>query len=217
MMARAARGVAALLAVALLAACANRAPPPPPPPAPAPRPPQAAAPSCFAQLDARGVGYERLPDFRTGEGCGIDQNVRIDRSAIPWNRPSLVSCKFEITEWDFETGVVQPAALGIFHRKVAQLIHVGTYACRGERGGDPNRLSQHAFGKAIDISGFTLDDGTKISVRYDWAGDGPKARFLHQVAKGACALFDVVLTPNHNAFHVDHIHLDIGPYKLCGM
>jgi hypothetical protein len=208
------RGFAGLIALALLAACAQQPPPAPPPPSPPPKP-QAA--SCLDQLRTLGVQYQKLPDFKNGEGCGIDENVRIDRSAIPWNRPSQVSCKFELTEWAFETKVVQPAAQSIFKRHVAQLIHAGTYACRGERGGNPNRLSQHAFGKAIDLLGFELDDGTKISVRYDWEGDGPKARFLHQVAKGACTLFDVVLTPNHNAFHVDHIHMDIGPYKLCGM
>ena len=218
-MSAAARGAAALLALialSLLAACGTTIESKPPP---APPPPVAHAPalSCTAELDQLGVGYAKIPDFHTAEGCGIDDNVRIDHSAIPWSRPAQVACPFELTEWRFETKVIQPAALAIFHRRVAELIHVGTYACRGERGGNPNRLSQHAYGKAIDITGFALDDGTKISVRTDWAGDGPKARFLHRIAKGACGLFDVVLTPNHNAFHVDHIHLDIGPYKLCGV
>ena len=206
------RGLAGLMTLALLAACAETPPPAPPPP-----PPAKAAPSCLAQLDSLGVQYKKLPDFHNDEGCGIDDNVRIDKSAIPWSRPSQVSCQFELTEWKFETQVVQPAAQAIFRKRVGKLDHVGTYACRGERGGNPNRLSQHAYGKAIDVTGFELEDGTRISVRYDWAGDGPKAQFLHRVAKGACALFDVVLTPNHNAFHVDHIHMDIGPYKLCGM
>jgi len=26
----------------------------------------------------------------------------------------------------------------------------------------------------------------------------------------------VVITPNQNALHRDHIHMDIGPYKMCG-
>jgi hypothetical protein len=36
------------------------------------------------------------------------------------------------------------------------------------------------------------------------------------VAQGACKIFSVVMTPNRNAEHHDHLHLDIGPYKLCG-
>jgi len=48
-------------------------------------------------------------------------------------------------------------------------------------------------------------------------GTGAKALFLHEVAKGACGIFDMVLTPYSNAFHQDHLHLDTGPYKHCGM
>ena len=73
------------------------------------------------------------------------------------------------------------------------------YDCRGERGGRPERLSQHSFGRAIDISGFELDDGTTISVLRDWRDKGAKSEFLHQVAQGACRIFSVVITPNHNA------------------
>jgi len=208
------RVILAVGLTALLAACGTRHPPPPEP-APAP---QAHAPaSCFATLDARGIGYERVPDFHTADGCGIDQAIRVDRSAVPWNRPAMVACSFELVEWDFETKVVQPIAWRIFKRHVSKLIHAGTYDCRGERGGNPSRLSQHAFGKAIDLLGFEIDDGTTISVRRDWVGETAKAQFLHDVAKGACKLFDVVLTPYSNALHQDHIHMDTGPYKLCGM
>lgn len=207
-----ARIAAAALLLGALAACGTRAPPPPPPP---PAPPPVA--DCFGQLDQRGIGYDRVKDFHNAQGCGIDQAIRVTRSAVPWSRPSLVSCPFELVEWDFETKVVQPAAQRIFNKRVAKLVHAGTYDCRGERGGNAERLSEHAFGKAIDLLGFELEGGEVISVRRDWAGDGPKARFLHEVAKGACGLFDVVITPNHNSFHSDHIHMDTGPYKLCGL
>ena len=204
----------AALVLATLAACGTRIDSPPPAPAP---PPRAAAGSCLAQLDALGIGYAKVPDFHNDEGCGIDQAIRVERSAVPWNRPSLVACKFELVEWDFETKVVQPAAWRVFKHHVSKLIHAGTYDCRGERGGNASKLSQHAYGKAIDVLGFEIDDGTTVSVRKDWVGPGPKAEFLHEVAKGACTLFDMVLTPYSNAFHQDHIHLDTGPYKHCGM
>ncbi|HXP95874.1 MAG TPA: extensin family protein, partial [Telmatospirillum sp.] len=82
--------------------------------------------------------------------------------------------------------------------------------------GRPERLSQHAFGRALDVTGFELADGTVISVMKDWRNRGAKSEFLHQVAQGACKMFSVVLTPNYNAEHHDHLHLDIGPHKLCG-
>ncbi len=213
----------ALLAMASLGACGSHplTPAAPPPPAIAAPPPMPATPAdpaatCLAALDARGIVYQRQADFHTPEGCGIDWSVRVDRSAIPWNRPALMSCPFAATEWDFETRVVQPQAQKLLRHRVAMLTHLGTYACRGERGGVAERLSQHAFGRAIDVSGFTLDDGTKITLLRDWSDKGAKGRFLHAVARAACGIFQVVITPDNNSFHADHLHLDTGPYKWCG-
>jgi hypothetical protein len=197
----------------ILAACASKPPPLPPPP---PKPPAAAVASCYQELDALGVTYQRERDFHDGS-CGIDQNVRVDRSPLPLEKPALMSCSFAVTLGEFETHVVEPAAKRILGEHVTEIEHFGSYACRGERGGDASRLSQHAFGRAIDIRGFKLEDGDEVTVLRDWHGDGPKARFLHEVAKGACRLFSMVITPNHNSLHRDHIHVDTGPFKACEM
>ena len=187
---------------------------PPPPPPLKPLPPVT---SCYERLDALGITYERERDFHEANGCGIDEHVRVDRSPIPLSRPAAMSCPFAATLGEFEIRVLEPEARKILGARVTELIHFGTYACRAERGGDPHRLSQHAYGRAIDIAGFQLEGGGEVSVSKDWFGDGPKARFLHEVAKGACKIFGVVITPNHNSFHLDHIHVDTGPYKYCGM
>jgi hypothetical protein len=187
----------------MLAACAHRAPPPPQ--------------ACTEELETRGVAFEKLPDFHNGNGCGIEDNVRVERSPIPLSRETLMNCSFAVALADFEIKIVRPAAKRYLHKPVAQIVHAGTYACRDQRGGDTSRLSQHAYGKAIDVLGFELEDGERVSVLKDWRGDSAKAKFLHAVAKGACTIFDVVITPNHNRFHLDHIHMDKGPYKLCGI
>jgi hypothetical protein len=206
--------MAAAVVLAVLAACAHNEPLRPAAPVPEAK---AERPTCYQELDQRGVTYERERDFHTAEGCGIDQNVRVDKSPIPLSRPAPMSCMFAVTLADFDMKIVQPAAKRIFKKKVVEIGHAGTYACRGERGGNPIRLSQHAYGKAIDILGFELEGGERITVLKDWRGDSDKAKFLHEVAKGACSLFDVVITPNRNSFHLDHIHLDRGKYKLCGI
>lgn len=193
-----------------LAACSSAPPLPPPPPS------GDAAAACLGNLDRRHILYERVKDWKTPEGCGIEQAVRVEHSAIDWNRNTLMSCPLSAVVWDFETQVVQPAAQRNFGQTVRKMSNAGSYSCRGEVGGRPERLSQHSFGRAIDITGFELADGTNVSVQRDWWNKGAKGEFLHQVAQGACTLFSVVLTPNHNAEHHDHLHLDIGPYKLCG-
>ena len=129
----------------------------------------------------------------------------------------------------FEAEAVEPTAMKLFGQKVVRLIHMGTYDCRsrrtetsvaaaanGQGGSRGGRLSEHARGQAIDIGGFQLADGTVITVKKDWHGTGPRADFLHEVAQLSCQHFNVVLTPNYNRLHHDHLHLDIGPHRLCG-
>lgn len=112
---------------------------------------------------------------------------------------------------------MQPLAHALFKQPVAKLHHMGTYNCRGRNGKTAGRLSEHAFGRAIDIRSIELADGTIIDVTRHWRNAGRKSEFLHDLARRACKHFSVVLTPNHDHAHRDHIHLDTGPYRLCGM
>jgi hypothetical protein len=68
--------------------------------------------------------------------------------------------------------------------------------------------------------GFQLKDGRVISVLKDWdkkSTDESKARakFLRVARGSACRVFRVVLSPNFNAAHKDHFHLDQGPTLSC--
>ncbi len=193
----------------LCAACSSA---PPPPPLQAPTDPAAA---CLAGLDQRHVVYERLRDWHTPEGCGIQEAVRVRQSVTLWNHPGLLTCTMASRLWDFETQVVEPAAERNFGQKVRKMWNAGTYDCRHRRSDRPQRMSEHAFGRAIDVTGFQLDDGRRVSVLRDWHGKGAKSVFLHEVAAGACRVFNVVITPDSNALHRDHFHLDIGPYRYC--
>ena len=51
----------------------------------------------------------------------------------------------------------------------------------------------------------------------EWRRPGDERRFLRAVAVAACRKFSVVLTPNSDRFHRDHIHVDIGPWRKCGV
>ena len=206
---------AVIAALCLLGACASKPPAPPAVPSVAQAPADPAA-ACLSSLDQRHVDYDRIADFHSPEGCGIDQAIKLKNSAIPLNRPLLLSCPTAVTLADFESQVVMPAAQATLGHPVKMISSVGSYDCRNQRGGGhPERLSEHGLGRAIDISGFTLEDGSRITISQNWSGKDAKAAFLHQVAAGACRLFSVVLTPKTNRLHHDHLHLDNGPYKKC--
>lgn len=174
---------------------------------------------CLKVLDEQGVTYEKIPDWTTSEGCGVAWAVQVKScsSSIDWNNPVKMSCPLAKKIWEFETRVVEPAARDILKQPVAKIHHYGAYSCRNVIGGNVNRLSEHSKGMAFDIGIFQLADGGRISVSKDWRDKGPKGQFLRRVAKEACSVFPLVLSPNYNKAHWDHLHLDIGPYGLCGV
>jgi hypothetical protein len=125
----------------------------------------------------------------------------------------VVACPLAAALAAFSRDVVQPEAERRFGQPVTRLHHLGAWDCR-KRTGSLFRMSEHATGRALDLAGFELADGTSISVRQDWS-NGPKGRFLREVARRACRYFSVVLTPETDRHHQDHLHLDLGPYRAC--
>jgi hypothetical protein len=104
---------------------------------------------------------------------------------------------------------VQPAALHWFNSPVAVIHQIGSYSCRSMNGAGGHGISEHAFGNALDVSGFTLADGRKITVKDGWHGSPEEQGFLHDVQLYACETFETVLAPGYNAAHYNHFHVDL--------
>jgi len=107
------------------------------------------------------------------------------------------------------TGSVQPAALQWFGQPVVEIRQISAYSCRGMNGNPRARISEHAFGNALDISAFTLADGRKITVKDGWRGLPEERGFLRDVHAAACQQFTTVLGPGSNVYHADHLHVDL--------
>jgi hypothetical protein len=210
-------GAGALFVALGLAACAHQVAVAPPPPAPVRHPPtvQLTPPGlvCLEKLGQRGIVFDIVADRVAANGCNLTNGVQIKQSLIALDKPATLTCPMAVAFQDFEEQVIQPAAQRIFKRRVILVRQLGSYSCRDIRG--TRRLSEHARGQAIDVAGFDLDNGMKITIKDNWKGNDDRAHFLQEVAKGACKLFNVVLTPKSGADHHDHIHVDIGPYPLC--
>lgn len=169
-------------------------------------------PQCRALLDRAGIAYAVLPPRHDGRRCGYEDGIRLGGGGarrIAFRPPHLgvacpVAAALAMWEWD----VVQPAALRRFGSPVVTIDHFGSYACRRIYGRDTGNWSEHATADAVDIAGFRLADGRRITVVHDWSSDGDTAAFLHDVRDGACRLFATTLSPDYNAAHRDHLHLD---------
>lgn len=102
-----------------------------------------------------------------------------------------------------------------FDASLVKVHHMGTYSCRRQVGNGSGAWSEHAFANAWDIAAFELSDKTLIQVQRDWNGDKDRKAFLREVRDTACKLFKVTLSPDYNAAHADHFHVDMGPYSSC--
>jgi hypothetical protein len=113
----------------------------------------------------------------------------------------------ELDRWLADT--VQPSAMRWFGARVVEIKQISAYSCRGMNGNPRAHISEHAFGNALDISGFVLADGRRVTVKDGWRGVPEEQGFLRDVQSGACAHFTTVLAPGSNVFHYDHIHVDL--------
>ncbi|WP_338634020.1 extensin family protein [Afipia carboxidovorans] len=104
---------------------------------------------------------------------------------------------------------VQPAAVRWFGARVVEIKQISAYSCRGMNGNPNARISEHAFGNALDVAGFTLADGRYISVQNGWKGLPEEQGFLRDVQGAACQRFTTVLAPGANIYHYNHIHVDL--------
>jgi hypothetical protein len=169
---------------------------------------------CFAAL-RQGGDVDRVPPRPLENGCGYSDGATLRRADVSHGGNLLLRCPAMVSLLLWERHVVGPAAARLLGLRLTGIRHLGTYSCRNINHAQFGRRSQHANANAIDIAGFTLAGGTTITVLRDWNDTGAKGEFLHAVRDGACKLFNVVLSPDYNAAHRNHFHLDRGDRRAC--
>ena len=172
---------------------------------------------CRSVLLKAGADAVPAPDFETHKGCGWSNALRVRSTAadIGLHAPTVMSCRTAVSLAMWAQHAVQPAATLHLRQPVRRLEHLGSYACRNVNNADRGRQSRHARAEAIDLMGFVLQDGSRITVLRDWRRDDDRGRFLRDVEDAACQWFDVALGPDYNRQHADHFHLERGPGSVC--
>ncbi len=179
--------------------------------------------ACFALLAlvACGGGNDRtnLPGLVavkrapvTGPGrCGVqDAYVVSEVAGVRLSRPAIMTMRTAraLDRW-VRNGAVP--AIGSRGGGLVELTVAAHYACRTRNSRPGARLSEHAQGRAIDISSFVLASGQRISVLRGWRGDN--ARVLKRMHRAACGPFGTVLGPESDRHHQDHFHFDVADYR----
>ena len=163
--------------------------------------------ACRAVLERSDVSYLVL-DPTGDEPCRQQDRIRLIAFPLAPGQPST-TCPVAVALELWKRDTLDPAAERFFGSRVERIEHLGSYSCRRLYGRDEGPWSQHATANALDVAGFVLADGTRISVLGDWDDQDDKGAFLRTVRDGACDVFATVLSPDYNAAHADHLHLDM--------
>lgn len=170
---------------------------------------------CLADLNALNTRYTALPEQDFGNGCSIKGAVSLSVAAVPVTNVKAIRCPAAkaLTQW--VASDVQTAAVRHFGVRVARIESMGAYSCRRVIGNGSGRISEHASANAIDIGGFVLTDGRRVTVEAGWNGASDERGFLRDVRNGGCRRFQTVLSPDYNAAHYNHLHFDMGRGPFC--
>ncbi|MBK0399647.1 extensin family protein [Limibaculum sp. M0105] len=143
-----------------------------------------------------------------GAPCGVTLPVRLTSvSGIAFDTPATLDCPTARRVAHWLTGVAEPLARKHLGSRIVEVDVMGSYSCRTRNNRPGGRISEHAVGRAIDVGGFRLADGRRISVKEDW-GQKSEGKFLKAVHRQSCGLFMTVLGPDADRYHHDHFHLD---------
>jgi hypothetical protein len=171
--------------------------------------------ACRARLKALGVVFEEhKAEHDAAAGCSVPYPVVVKKlsASLDLMPAAELNCAMAEAVARFMKDVATPAAKKTFGADIESIAQASAFVCRPRHNG--LKISEHAFGNALDIAGFTLADGTHIEV-------GPKppqkqAKFLDTVRAAACGPFKTVLGPGSDPDHEFHFHFDLEPRRHNG-
>lgn len=170
---------------------------------------------CRTILREGGVDVVEAPDRVFGT-CAQLNVVRLRGGVTPLSPAApIMTCPQALGYAFWDRHGLRPAAREELGQRVTRVEHYGTYACRNMYNRAEARRSEHAFANALDVAGFRLADGSQATILRDFREETPKGRFVRRARDGACDWFKATLSPDYNAAHRDHLHLDFGRYGSC--
>lgn len=142
---------------------------------------------------------------------------------IAFDPPARVAPPFRERLRELER-VLREVSMPFYGRPPSALLVASSYDCRSISGRG-ERLSEHALGNAIDITGFRFDrldsasaPGFEVRIERHWKARGDAtqelhARFLEALTRALIArdVFRTLLGPAHRD-HADHFHFDMAPH-----
>ena len=182
----------------------------------------------LAELGRRGIAWVSatppLPGVRTPIRLTAPLHGVFIHSTLP--PAERAASAFEILDARLALALDDFCAL-LGRHDVVELVHYTMYRPPGETPANWQHQIRHPAGLAIDVGAFKKRDGTWLAVGPHWpsnigaktCGDGAVeqwGREARELASIVCEaaderLFHFALTPDFDAAHADHVHLEIKP------
>lgn len=217
------------------------APPPGPPPPARGLPPvpglQPAAPAairvapeepeqfaaCRAELKALGAVFETAAPIDDGGGCGMSNPIIVDEilPGIELTPEATFRCETALQLAHMTRETIIPAARIALADKgeLKGIRQASAYVCRKRNSAATGKVSEHAYGNAVDIAALEFDKGTVPMVIAAQDDGSFSAAFQRSLNASACLYFTTVLSPGSDEAHKDHLHLDViqrkSGYRFC--
>lgn len=176
--------------------------------------------ACEAELTKRSVAFVRAEDVSgvrapvrlTGPLRGVAVHSPLPPAQRARSRADLIDCRLAVALDDF--------AAALARRGIVEVVHLSAYRSSKEGGCTAKYPGeQHCAALAVDVASFTRKDGSKLVVERDFHGKvgaltcatgAPPPNELWDIACSAAGKqFQVILTPNWNAEHHNHFHLEL--------
>jgi hypothetical protein len=173
--------------------------------------------ACLDELDARGVAYRRI----SKKGVEIGVVVSGPLGGVTWRssqgKELILDCSLAIS---LDEAGPYLAALGL-----TEAVFSSSYSRRNVRG--TRRPSKHSYALAIDVHRFRGEPVGQLDVALDYEqglGDAVDCIGQPLTAGGAIlktlqcqlaqsGLFRLVLSPDYDDAHHDHMHLEARPWS----
>lgn len=178
--------------------------------------------ACTEELRSAGAIIKEEARIDTKDGCGIARPVTVSRLAsdIEIGPTATLRCEtaLQLQRWTREA--VIPAISAVMPTKrLVGLEQASTYVCRNRNGAPNGKISEHAFGNAVDIAAFRFSDGSRLAIAPRDEDGSAEGALQRAAVASACLYFRTVLDPGSDAAHESHLHLDVmkrtNGYRYC--
>jgi hypothetical protein len=178
--------------------------------------------TCLADLDGLGTAYTEIDGVVDEDpDCGILRPLEIAEivPGIAMRPDAVLRCDTAraLARWTADFAV--PAARRLDRGPITALDHGSTYICRRRNNQPDGALSEHAFGNAVDVMGVRFADGDALRIEPRADSGSIEEAFQRTLRGAACLYFTTVLGPGADAYHDDHLHMDVkrrdSGYRLC--